>query len=169
MYEIKKRIYLELDKTQKTALCNFLRALAKQNLDKEISSIFERFLEDESYYQKINSSRFPFLNNIICDEGFRNDTLLYLKECKKYYTYKKMQAPLIAKQKEFERQKRKFIQEQKMSKELPTKKQLYYYERLCKKYNISMLNVEEMSKLDLKIEIGRIIDEYSRDSYHIGE
>ena len=169
MYEIKKRIYSELDKTQKTALCNFLRALVKQNLDKEISIILERFLEDESYYQEINSSRFPFLCEIINDVEFRNDTLLYLKECKKYYTYKKSQAPFIAKQKEFEKQKRKFLQEQKMSKELPTKKQLYYYERLCKKYNILMLNVEEMSRLDLKNEIGKIIDEYSRDSYHIGE
>ena len=76
---------------------------------------------------------------------------------------------MIAKQKEFEKQKRKFLQEVKMSKEPATKKQLYYYDRLCKKYNIEKLDVEKLSKLDLKNEIGRIIDEHSRDCSHIGE
>ena len=41
MYEVKKRIYLDLDKTQKSALCNFLRALAKQNPDKDVQLLFE--------------------------------------------------------------------------------------------------------------------------------
>ena len=102
-------------------------------------------------------------------DKFREDTILYLKECKKYYDYKKSQAPLIAKQKEFEKQKRKFLQDVKMSKEAPTKKQLYYYDRLCKKYNIEKLDVEELSRLDLKREIGKIIDEHSGDSCHLGE
>lgn len=169
MYEIKKRIYLDFDKTQKSALCNFLRALVKQNLEIEVSDLFDKFLEDEDYYQKINASRFPFLAEVLYVDKFREDTILYLKECKKYYDYKKSQAPLIAKQKEFEKQKRKFLQDVKMSKEAPTKKQLYYYDRLCKKYNIEKLDVEELSRLDLKREIGKIIDEHSGDSCHLGE
>lgn len=169
MYEVKKRIYLQLDKTQKSAICNFLRALTKQNPEKDVSELFDKFVEDERYYLEINSSRFPFLAEIIDGDSFRDDTVLYLKECKKYYDYKKSQAPLIAKQKEFEKQKRKFLQEVKMSKEAPTKKQLYYYERLCKKYSIEKLDVEDLSKLDLKREIGKIIDEHSGDCCHIGE
>ena len=169
MYEVKKRIYLDLDKTQKSALCNFLRALVKQSLDMDINDLFNKFLEDEMYYQEINASRFPFLKDILDDETFKSDSLLYIKECKKYYEYKKAQAPLIEKQKEFEKKKRKFLQEVKMSKEVPTKKQLYYYDRLCKKYNIEKLNVEELSRLDLKREIGKIIDEHSGDCCHIGE
>ncbi len=169
MYEIKKRIYLDLDKTQKSALCNFLRALVKQNLEKDIQDIFDKFIDDEKYYQEINSSRFPFLKDLISDEIFVNDSLLFIKECKKYYEYKKSQAPLIEKQKEFEKQKRKFLQEVKMSKEPPTKKQLYYYDRLCKKYNIEKLDVESLSRLDLKNEIGKILDEHSGDCCHIGE
>ena len=39
MYQIKSRIYLELDKTQKSAICNYLRALVKQNLDKTVKKI----------------------------------------------------------------------------------------------------------------------------------
>ena len=169
MYEVKKRIYLDLDKTQKSALCNFLRALAKQNSDTDVQVLFDKFIEDETYYQEINASRFPFLSTVMYEEKFKEDTILYLSECKKYYAYKKLQEPLRQKQKEFDKQKRKFLQEVKMSKEPPTKKQLYYYDRLCKKYNIEKLAVEELSKLDLKREIGKIIDEHSGDSCHIGE
>ncbi len=50
-----------------------------------------------------------------------------------------------------------------MSKESPTKKQLYYYDRLCKKYNIEKKNTEELSRLDLKNEIERILNEHSDD------
>ena len=54
-----------------------------------------------------------------------------------------------------------------MSKELPTKKQLYYYEKLCKRYNLEIKNVEELSKLDLRNEIDRILNEYSEISKDI--
>ena len=46
-----------------------------------------------------------------------------------------------------------------MSKEAPTKKQLYYYDKLCKIYNIEKKDVEELSKLDLRNEIERILNE----------
>ena len=65
MYEIKKRIYLDLDKTQKSALCNFLRALVKQNLEIEVSDLFDKFVEDEEYYLQVKASRFPFLAEVL--------------------------------------------------------------------------------------------------------
>ena len=46
-----------------------------------------------------------------------------------------------------------------MSKEAPTKKQLYYYERLCKKYNIEQ--VELKSKLEARDMIDKIITEHA--------
>ena len=82
-----------------------------------------------------------------------------MKECKKYYDYKEKQRPLIEAQKEYDRRKRKFLQEVKMSKEAPTKKQLYYYDRLCKKYNLEKLELS--SKLEARNEIDRIISEHS--------
>ena len=45
-----------------------------------------------------------------------------------------------------------------MSKEAPTKKQLYYYERLCKKYDIE--KKELSSKLEARNEIDKIITEH---------
>lgn len=162
MYEIKKQIYLNLSKTQKSALCNFLRALVKKSPELSVNEILDKFIEDEKYYLEINSSRFEFLIDIIDDNQFLADTEKYLKECRKYYDYKKSQEPIIQAQKEFEKKKRKFLQEVKMSKTEPTKKQLYYYERLCKKYNIE--KKELTSKLEARDEIDRILNEYSRDS-----
>jgi hypothetical protein len=101
------------------------------------------------------------LAEYIEDSEFLKDTEDYIKECIKYYKYKESQKPIIEAQKEFEKQKRKYIQELKMSKEQPTKKQIYYYKRLCKRYGIEEKNIEELSKLDLRNEIDGILNEYS--------
>ena len=47
MYEIKKQIYLDLSKTQKSALCNFLRALVKKSPELSVDNILNKFIEDE--------------------------------------------------------------------------------------------------------------------------
>ena len=141
-----------------------MRAIVKQNPELSCEDILEKFLEDERYYFELNASRFPFLETKLDDVQFLSDTRDYIKECIKYYDYKAKQRPIIEAQKEFEKKKRKFLQEVKMSKEPPTKKQLYYYDRLCKRYNIEKKDTEALSKLDLKNEIERILDEHSIDS-----
>ena len=163
MYQIKNRIYPAFDKTQKSGVCNYLRALVKQNPELSSSEILDKFLDDERYYLELNASRFPFLAEVIDDAEFLRDTEDYIKECVKYYEYKERQRPIIEANKAFEKKKRKFLQEVKMSKEKPTKKQLYYYDRLCKKYSIEKKNVEELSKLDLRNEIESILNEHSDD------
>ncbi len=166
MYQVKNRIYLDFDKTQKSAVCNYLRALVKQGVNSgeySVENLLNKFIEDEKYYLELNTSRFPFLSEVIDDAQFLKDTEDYVKECIKYYEYKEKQKPVIEAQKEFEKKKRKFLQEVKMSKEAPTKKQLYYYDRLCKKYCIEKKNTEELSKLDLRDEIERILNEHSDD------
>lgn len=160
MYVVKSRIFLELSKTQKSALCNYLRALTKQSLDLDCTEILAKFIEDEKYYLEINSSRFEFLKDIIDDEKFLSDAKLYIIECKKYYDYKKSQEPLKQAQKEFDKKKRKFLQEVKMSKELPTKKQISYYKALCKRYNIDIKDTNDLSKLDFKNRIEEILNEH---------
>lgn len=157
MYRIKNQIYQEMTKTQKSALCNFLRALVKKSPQFSVEDILDKFLEDEKYYLEINNPHFEFLQNYLDDNKFLDETLLYLEECRKYYDYKKKQEPLIQAQKEFEKKKRNFLKEVKMSKETPTKKQLYYYDRLCKKYNIE--KKELTSKLEARDEIDRILNE----------
>ena len=163
MYRIKNRIYPAFDKTQKSGVCNYLRALVKQNLGLSSRGILDKFLEYEKYYLELNASRFPFLADYIDDAEFLRDTEDYIKECIKYYEYKELQRPIIEANKEFEKKKRKFLQEVKMSKEKPTKKQLYYYDRLCKKYSVEKKNTEVLSKLDLRNEIESILNEHSDD------
>lgn len=167
MYQVKSKIFLELSKTQKSALCNFLRALVKKMPDLNVKEVLAKFLEDEKYYIEINSSRFEFLEDLIEDEKFISDSKLFIKECKKYYNYKKSQAPIIQAQKDFDKKKRKFLQEVKMSKELPTKKQISYYNSLCKRYNLEKkaknADGETLSKLDLRNMIDEILNEHKTD------
>lgn len=161
MYEVKSKIFLEFTKTQKSALCNFLRALVKKcDSGCEANTILQKFIEDEKYYLEINASRFEFLQDFLDDERFLNETKLFIKECIKYYDYKKSQEPIIQAQKDFEKKKRKFLQEVKMSKEPPTKKQISYYNSLCKRYNETKRNTQEFSRLDLRNEIDRILSEH---------
>ena len=162
MYEIKKQIYLDFTKNQKSALCGFLRALVKKSPELNADEVLDRFIEDERYYLEINSSRFEFIAEVIDDDRFIKDTLLFIKECRKYYDYKKKQEPIIQAQKEFEKKKRKFLQEVKMGKEEPTKKQLYYYEKLCKKYGLE--KKELSSKLEARDEIDKILTEHTADN-----
>ena len=163
MYEVKKRIYLSLSKTQKSALCNYLKAFVKKMPELSVEQLWQKFYEDEKYYLEMGASRFEFLCDIIDEESFYNHTILFLKECKKFFDYKKSQEPIIQAQKAYEKQKREFLKELKMKSEKPTKKQLYYYDVLCKKYGIEKDNVDELSKFDLKERISRIIDEHKTD------
>lgn len=163
MYEIKKQIYLQMTKNQKAALCGYLRALVKKSPELNCDEILDKFIEDERYYIEINASRFEFLKDFIDDDRFLKDTELFIKECRKYYDYKKKQEPVIQAQKEFEKKKRKFLQEVKMSKEEPTKKQLYYYDKLCKKYNLNKVFLT--SKLQARDEIDKIITEHSKEKF----
>ena len=159
MYEIKKQIYLNFTKNQKSSLCNYLRAVVKNNPELSTEDILEKFLYDEKYYFEMKCSKFEFLEEIIDEEWFQSDTIKYLKECKKYYEYKEKQRPIIEANKAFEKKKREFLKEVKMSKESPTKKQLYYYDKLCKKYNIEKKELQ--SKLEARNEIDQIIKEHN--------
>ena len=164
MYNIKNQVFQEFTKTQKSMLCSFLRALVKKSPNKDTAELFDRFADDERYYLEINNPHFEFLAEILDDENFRRDALLFMNECRKYYDYKKSQEPIIKAQKEFEKKKREFLKEVKMGHELPTKKQLYYYERLCKKYNIEKKELK--SKLEARNEIDRIIKEHEKENLY---
>ena len=167
MYDVKKRVYLSFSKTQKSALCNYLKSFVKKFPDLSVEELWEKFYEDEKYYLERKSSRFEFLYDIIDDESFLNDTFFFLQECKKFFEYKKVQQPFIEAQKAYEKQKRTFLKELKMKSEKPTKKQIYYYDRLCVKYGLDKGNVEEFTKFDLKERISRIIDEYATNYKNI--
>lgn len=161
MYQVKKEIYLDFTKNQKSALCNFLRAFVKKNPQLNESEIWEKFLYDEKYYFELGNPRFEFLKDIIDQNWFYCDTLKYIKECIKYYRYKEAQQPIIEANKAFEKKKRDFLREVKMSKESPTKKQLYYYEKLCNKYGLEKCELN--SKLEARDAIDKILTDHENN------
>lgn len=164
MYNIKNQIFKELSKTQKSMLCSSLRTIVKNSPNVDITSLYDNFIDDERYYLEINNPHFEFLDKYLEREDFRHEALLFMKECRKYYDYKKSQEPIIQAQKAFEKKKREFLKEVKMGHEKPTKKQLYYYDRLCKKYNIE--KKELISKLEARNEIDKIIKEHEKDNLY---
>ena len=164
MYNIKNQIFQEFTKTQKSMLCSFLRALVKKSPNIDVEQLFNNFIDDEIYYLEINNPHFEFLAEHLEDENFRHDAQMFMNECRKYYDYKKSQEPILKAQKEFEKKKRAFLREVKMGHELPTKKQLYYYERLCKKYSIEKKELK--SKLEARDEIDRIIKEHEKENLY---
>lgn len=167
MYEVKKRVFLSLSKAQKSALCNYLKAFVKKNLELSLDDLWQKFYDDEKYYLEMNSSRFEFLCDIIDEEDFCRDAQRFLSECKKFFEYKKAQEPYLMVQKNIEKQKREYLKELKMKSEKPTQKQLYYYDVLCGKYGLEKGDVETFSRFDLKEKISRIIDEHATDYKNI--
>jgi len=161
MYQIKKEIYLDFTKNQKSALCSYLRSLVKKNPKLNCDQVWDKFSYDEKYYLELNCSRFEFLKDIIDEDWFKSDTCKFIDECIKYYEYKEKQRPILEANKAYEKKKREFLREIKMSKEKPTKKQLYYYERLCKKYGLE--KTELNSKLEARNLIEKIITEHEKD------
>lgn len=166
MYELKNQIYKDFTKVQKSSLCNFLRAFVKKNIRKAPERILNKFLEDESYYLQIGQQRFEFITELLTDEKFLAETLEYIEECVKYYEYQRNQEPLKEKQRAYERKKTDYLRDLKMSKELPTGKQMTYYKRLCKSYNI--VPKEISSKLQARDEIRKILNVRQRDCRETG-
>ena len=114
-------------------------------------------------YYKIQNNKY---NNTVT--GANYESYQYRKLRDKYpnfyfYKIKNIKKKLIKgkrlnlAQKQIMKEQRKKASELKMSKEKPTKKQIYYYDKLCKQYNIKQEEISEKSRLDLKNIIGKIL------------
>ena len=160
MYEIKKQIYLNFTKNQKAALCSFLRALVKKSPELSADEVFDKFIEDETYYYNQGAPHFEWIIDEFEKDEFQKQLVIYIVECKKQLELKDAQKPLIEKQKALMKEQRKRARDFKLSKEPPTKKQLYYYDKLCKKYKIEKENTDSSSRLELMKMIERIVNEH---------
>ena len=67
-----------MTKTQKSALCNFLRALVKKSPQMSVGDIYDKFVEDERYYLEINNPHFEFLEDYLDSDKFMEESILYL-------------------------------------------------------------------------------------------
>lgn len=159
MQNIKNCVFLYLTARQKSQLIGTLKAYFKKFPSLSEDEIIDKFLEDEKYYIDIQNPHFEFLKDYFEDDNFYND----LKKFFKYCSYEKHQMELIEpyrqKQKELMKLQRKKAQEFKMSKLKPTKKQLFYYEKIAKAHNIRLKDTKEASRLDVRNWIMEILEE----------
>ena len=161
MQNIKSILFLYLTPRQKSQLLGTLKAYNLKFKDLSSLELVDKFMEDEKYYLDISQPHFEFVKDYLEDDKFLNelkkyfDFLKYEEEQKAYFQ------PYIDKQKELAKQMRKKAQEYKMSKLKPTKKQLYYYDRLVKNHNLEKKDTTTASRLDLKNWITEILNEFS--------
>ena len=160
MYYLKNTLFNNLTKNQKASLFSFLKSLVKKYANSTTEEILNRFIDDEIYYYNQNNPHFEWIVSLFDDGKFLKELTILINENKKVLELKEKQKPYIEKQKILAKEQRKKATEYQMSKMQPTKKQIYYYNKLCDKYNIEKEDITQKSKLDLKNIIGKIIDEH---------
>lgn len=157
MYYLKNTLFLELTKNQKASLFSFLKSFVKKHNEKSCDEILDLFIEDEEYYYAQNNPHFEWIIQEFEKESFLKELKILINENKKQLNLKEAQKPFLEKQKALAKEQRKRANEFKMAKEKPTKKQIYYYEKLCKKYNLEQKDTENVSRLEMKNRISEIL------------
>ena len=159
MQNIKSCVFLSLTPRQKSQLLGTLKSYFKKFPLLGENELSDKFLEDEKYYLDIENPHFEFVKDYLNDDDFYKD----LKKYFNFLAYEKKQMELLEpykqKQKELAKIQRKRAQEFKMSKLKPTKKQLYYYEKISKAHNIPMKDTVNASRLDVRNWIMEILEE----------
>lgn len=161
MQNIKSSVFLYLTPRQKSQLFGTLRSYFKKFIGLSIDDLCSKFIDDEKYYLEIGNPHFEFIKEYIENDEFYNDLKKFFKYCEFEHEAKEKLKPIIEKQKELLKLQRKKANDFKMSKLKPTKKQLYYYDKIAKAHNIKKHDTENASRLDLKNWIMEIIDEYN--------
>lgn len=165
MYYLKNSLFLDLTKNQKASLFSFLKSFVKKHAEKSNEEILELFMEDEQYYFEMSNPHFEWIIERFEEDSFLKELSVLIKENKNQIKLKEAQKPFLDKQKELAKVQRKKAAEFNMSKEKPTQKQLYYYDKLCKQYKIEKEDISNLSKLDLKNMIGKIIDDAGQKTH----
>ena len=158
MFYIKQNLFLYLTPRQKSQLLSFLKSFVKKHSNLSVEDILDKFIEEENYYSEINNPHFEFILDYLEDEDFMLEFKIFAKSVFEEMKYKETQKPIIEAQKAKAKEFRKKAQDFKMSKMKPTKKQLYYYEKVARAHGIAMKDVSNASRLDLRDWIMEIID-----------
>ena len=158
MFYIKQNLFLYLTPRQKSQLLSFLKSFVKKHSNLSVEDILDKFIEEENYYSEINNPHFEFILDYLEDEDFMREFKIFAKSVFEEMKYKETQKPIIEAQKAKAKEFRKKAQDFKISKMKPTKKQLYYYEKVARAHGIAMKDVSNASRLDLRDWIMEIID-----------
>ena len=158
MFNIKNDIFLDFTPRQKSMLVSFLKSFVKKNEGLNTLDIIDKFIEDETYYSEIGNPHFEFVIEHFEEEDFIRDLKTFINAVFYELEQKEKIKPLIEKQKAYQKEQRKRANDFKMSKLKPTKKQLFYYEKVAKAHGIKMKETTNASRLDLRNWIMDIIE-----------
>ncbi len=158
MFYIKQNLFLYLTPRQKSQLLSFLKSFVKKHQNLGVDDILDKFIEEENYYFEIDNPHFEFIIDYFEDEEFLRDFKLFVKSVFEELKYKEAQKPIIEAQKVKAKEFRKKAQDFKMSKMKPTKKQLYYYEKVARAHGVPIKDTKDASRLDLRDWIMQIIE-----------
>lgn len=161
MFNVKNTVFLYLTPRQKSQLLGTLKAYSLKFPELSTLDLIDKFFEDEKYYLDIENPHFEFVKDYFEDDRFFNDLKKYFDFLVYEKEQKKQMEPYLEKQKQIAKELRKKAQEYKMSKMKPTKKQLYYYDKITKNHNLEKKDTENASRLDLRNWIMEILNEYS--------
>ncbi len=165
MFIQKNNLFTALSKNQKSSLISFLKNFTKKNNHLSEAELLDLFIEDENYYFEVGNPHFEWILDWFENEKFLKEIKYLISQYKNQIVQKEKQKPFLEKQKLYMKEQRKKLQELKLSKEKPTEKQLKYYDRLCKKYSLVKLDTENLSKLDLKTMISKILEDAESEVY----
>ena len=160
MQNIKNLLFLSLTPRQKSQLLGTLKAYYKKFSSLSKIEIIDKFYEDEKYYIEIGNPHFEFMKDYFEDDKFYRDIEKYFDFLSYEEQQKELMQPYLDKQKELAKLQRKKAQEYKMSKQKPTKKPLFYYDKITKAHNIEKKDTTEATKLDLRNWIMEILNEF---------
>lgn len=158
-YFNKNNAFLELSKTQKSSLLAHLKLFVKKHSDLNVQSVLDEFIEEEYYYKEVGNPNFEWIFEYFEKDSFINELKNYIHFLLFNLEQKEKQKPFLEEQKKRAKEIKKQAQEFKMSKMPPTAKQIYYYEKLCKSHNIEKQSTQNLSRLDLKNMINKILED----------
>lgn len=159
MFYIKNTIFLYLTPRQKSALISYLRTFVKKNENLSTDDIIDKFYEDEIYYKNMNNPHFEFVLGYFSNDDFLKDLKIYINSIFNELKQKERLKPILEKHKQLQKEQKKKFLDYKMSKMPPTKKQLFFYDKITKTHNIKKKDTTNASRLDIKNWIMEIIEE----------
>ena len=162
MQNIKSSLFPDLTARQKSQLLGTLKSYFKKFDSLSFDDLCSKFLEDEKYYLDISQPHFEFMKDYLENDNFYRDLKKFFEFCEWEKKQKEKMKPLLDKQKELMKQIRQKASDYKMSKLKPTKKQLWYYDKITKAHGVEKKDTDGASRLDLKNWIVEIIDEYNK-------
>lgn len=158
MFNLKNTIFLNFTSRQKTMLFSYLKSIVKKNQNLNTLDIIDKFIEDEVYYNKIDNPHFGFCIPYLSNDEFLRDLKTFIEAVFLELREKEKLKPIIEKQKLYQKEQRKRANDFKLSKLKPTKKQLFYYEKVANAHGIKIKDTTNASRLDLKNWIMDIIE-----------